>query len=246
MNDSKKPEVSRLFRVTFLLFSAMLGVGLYGLIGAPIKQIGVPKAIENIENKTLSATAFISNIKIKDGKTNNEINVTLENPKNDFYTLKSTVINSKIEEGEKKIIILQKDGVQYDIPKFLSYVSDNKIDESLISTMQGSRYYISYKDKEYNGNIVIPVTNNEIAFAKIIGFESNFIDITLPLVRPLLSNNDIEMYKELKIVTRQIDGIDTRVIIGANDAILYAWSVYKNNIIISSNKEDYLKILSAI
>lgn len=243
-------SMTKIFKIALILFATTFGIGVYALIGAPIYRLSSSPAltkIGNIVNKAnMALVGVMSDSFKKDNRNNGEIKIKLERPDADLHKIKMTLIDTPFDDDSKRIVTLIKNDKEVSIPEFINYVSDMKPSESLVRSMNGSRYYMTYRDKEYKGTIVIPVIDNDVAFAGVIDWESKFADNTLPLVRPLLSQSDIQMYKELKIVTRNISGIDSRVIIGANDNILYIWGIHKNNLIISSNKDDYSKIVSIL
>ncbi len=240
-------NISKILRVAFFLFAFSFGIGLYALVGAPIRRIDFSPTVTKVGNIIDVANhKLLGLVSSPDDLPNeNEIIVNLVDPKTDFFLLKSTLINSKLKKGETRIVVLKNKEKETSIPEFLYYISDIKPSEDLIGTMLGSRYYISY-DSEYNGAIVIPVRNADLAFASLIGYESKFVDYTLPLVRPLISNSDIETYKGLKVVTRDVKGVDARVIIGSKNSILYIWGIYKNNIIVAASNNDFSRIIEVL
>lgn len=243
-------SMAKIFKVALILFATTFGIGVYALIGAPIVRLSASPALTKVSNWINKAnTAVVGSIPetFKSNKTNDgDIVIKLERPDTDLHKIKMTFIDGDFNDDTKRIVTLTNKDKEVSIPEFLYYISDNKPSESLLRTMTSSRYYMGYENKEYKGTILIPVLNSELAFASTIDWESKFVDYTLPLVRPLMSKSDIQMYKELRIATRSIEGVDSRAIVGANDNILYVWGIYKNNVIISSNKDDYLKMISIL
>lgn len=245
--STKTEPISKIFRIAFILFATTFGIGLYALIGAPITRISSSPAFTKIGNIINSANlALVSSIS-SDKKTGNEseIIIKLSKPQSDFVTLKTTLLDTPFNSEVPKIVKFDLNGKVVDIPELLNYMSDVKPSDSLIRVMKESRYYIS-NSKEYKGTVVVSVLDEDIAFASLIGWESKFLDITLPLVHPLFNTSDINMYKNLKTVTRKVSGIDTRVILGAKEEIIYAWGIHKNTLVIAGNKEDYSRIITAL
>lgn len=246
--NKKKDYITKILHVAIIFFATTIGIGLYALVGPSIKNSTVFNALSNFtSNIGAVGSSLISNIdfgdstKISDG----EVVVKISSKSNAFHSLKTTLIDSNIAPTNSVLVKLQLNSKEIGFPEFLNYISDIKPGESLNRMMGDSRYYIN-KDEEYTGTIVVSILDPEITFASLMDFEGKFIEGTLPLVRPMISKNDISMYIKLGTVSRQVIGVDSRVIIGAKEEIIYIWGIYKNHLIIADSKDSFSKIVDAL
>lgn len=248
MNQHKN-YLAIIYHVAIIFFATTIGIGLYTLFGAHLRMPPKLSPITNRISKTANSASIalkniVSSSTIKQNSDDNII-INLKNREEDYFTLKSTLIDSKIKTNKSYLVIFKQGDKEIKFPELLRHLSKIKPSNSLLRVMGDSRYYINLKDK-HEGVIVSSITNPEIAFASIIGWESQFIETTLPLVHPLFSKNDIDMYLKLGAVSKKINSVDSRVIYKGENEIAYIWGIYKNNLIIAGSKDRFNIIISAI
>ncbi len=246
--NKEKDYLSKIFRVAIIFFATTIGIGLYALVGAPIKQSIFSESFDKVMKIGSSASVAVSNVvgfSYTKKLENNEIVIKLTKPSSDFQTLKTTLLDSKFKESTPSLVTFKADDKIIGIPLFLNYISDVKPSNSLLRIMGDSRYYVN-NDRTFDGTVVVSLLDSEIAFASLTGWESKFIENTLPLVHPMFNKSDISMYMKLGAVSRKISGVDTRVIYKGKNEIVYMWGIYKNNLIITGSKDSYDKIINAL
>lgn len=239
--------IAKIFRLALVLFATTLGVGAYALIGAPVRRMGSSPLIENIGSGIKNAGASVANIfaSSDDRRHKNDIIINLTADDNGYITLKSTLIDATFAANESRNVRFTADGQELGMDALLTRISKTQPPADFLRAIGDGRYFMQ-NDKKYHGTLVISVLDNELARASLIQWESGLLASTLPLVHPLVSNGEINMYKELGLTSRNIASTDARVIKGAKGEVLYIWGIYKDMLIIAGTETDYTAMVDIL